>query len=95
MEKPFALITFNSRNHVPGARRLLLDGGIDSAVMPTPRALTAACGLALRVRPEDLPAAAQMLADRYGPQLTELYDAQIEDGGRPVYSKADIKWQCS
>ena len=90
MERPFGLITFNSRNHVPGARAELTMAGIDSAVMPTPRSLSAACGLSLRVAPGELSKAARLLLKSEGEGLIGLYQAEISEG-RPLYHEVEIK----
>jgi hypothetical protein len=54
-EEPEELIcTFNSVHDAIMGERKLLDAGIDVRVMPMPRQLGPACGIALRICPGDL-----------------------------------------
>ena len=84
MQKPFCLFTFNSRNYAAGAMVTLKRAGIEAAIMPTPRSLTASCGLAVRVAPEDGEEAAFC-----GRKTINVYSASIE-GGRPVYKETEL-----
>ena len=89
MQKPFCLFTFNSRNYAAGAMVTLKRAGIEAAIMPTPRSLTASCGLAVRVAPEDGEEALKILAAFCGRKTINVYSASIE-GGRPVYKETEL-----
>jgi len=51
-------------NHHEGLRLLkaMRTSGVNCAVSPTPRAASSCCGMSLRVAPDDLPAAQQVIA---------------------------------
>jgi len=76
MEREAGLIVFDSTNIALKAERALKDAGIPCAVIPTPREITAECGIALLVRHEWVEKAsgaleatdgvAYKLIDRYG-----------------------------
>ena len=52
MDREAGLIVFDSTNMALKAERALKDAGIPCAVIPTPREITAECGIALLVRRE-------------------------------------------
>lgn len=51
-------------NHHEGLRLLkaMREAGVDCAVSPTPRAASSCCGMSLKVTPDNLPAAKQVIA---------------------------------
>lgn len=65
------LITFDSTHHALRAETLLEAAGIEIMIIPTPRELSASCGLAISYRGDD----ATRLA-------TILRDSGIQVGGR-------------
>lgn len=67
-----------------------LKGSCDVEMIPTPRRITASCGLSLKVSPEDLPKAVAAVnnleADR---NLVRIYDMGTESFSIP----AEIEWR--
>ena len=59
-----AVITFDSTHQAMAAEDALRDEGMNLEVVPPPANLSAGCGLALRVRLEDVPAAIETLNRR-------------------------------
>lgn len=54
----FQLYLFSNTQSVIGGEKALLDAGVPCLIMPLPTALSASCGLAIKVAPEDSPQAA-------------------------------------
>lgn len=57
------LLTFTSTHHAIKAEKLVAGAGLDFDIIPTPRAITASCGLSLELRDEQLMGAVQLLAE--------------------------------
>ncbi len=57
------LITFVSTHHALKAEKLVAGAGLDFDIIPTPRAITASCGLSLELREEQLSVAVRLFAD--------------------------------
>lgn len=56
-QQDYCLISFANSSTASGARRALEKAGLTAYLMPTPREITASCGLSLRFPPEQLPQA--------------------------------------
>ncbi|WP_069650979.1 DUF3343 domain-containing protein [Caloranaerobacter ferrireducens] len=48
IKKAFCVVTFNSTNHAIQGEKILKDRNIEIKVIPTPREITASCGLSIR-----------------------------------------------
>jgi hypothetical protein len=59
-----AIVTFDSTHHAMAAEDVLRHEAIELEVVPPPSNLSAGCGLALRVRLEDVPDVVEALASR-------------------------------
>ena len=59
-----AIVTFDSTHHAMAAEDILREGAIGLEVVPPPANLGAGCGLALRVRLEDVPDVVEALTSR-------------------------------
>lgn len=57
------LVTFVSTHHALKAEKLVAAAGLDFDIIPTPRAITASCGLSLELPDDALPRAMQLFAD--------------------------------
>lgn len=55
--------------------------GISAAVMPTPQAIVASCGLSLRFSPEVSGQVQCLLDDEVGRDFYQIYEA-VRDGGK-------------
>ncbi len=53
-EEIYYVITFNSTHHAIKAEKKLLDKNLDIKTIPTPREITASCGLSIKFPFEDL-----------------------------------------
>jgi hypothetical protein len=59
-----AVVTFDSTHQAMAAEDILREEGVSLEVVPPPTNLSAGCGLALRVRLKDVPAAIEALNGR-------------------------------
>lgn len=57
------LVTFVSTHHALKAEKLVAGEGLDFDIIPTPRAITASCGLSLELREHDLPRIIRLFVD--------------------------------
>lgn len=53
-EEMFYVITFNSTHHAIKGEKTLMDKGIDVRTIPTPREITASCGLSIKFFEDDI-----------------------------------------
>ncbi len=80
MRRTYYLYTFDSTHAAIAAQRLLKE--TDAALMPTLRAITASCGMSLRISCENVDRArALMAASDIDAALYTLYRVEQEDGG--------------
>lgn len=74
---PYCLIVFDSTHAAIAAERLLK--ALNPAVMPTLRAITASCGMSLRLKPEQTEEAQALLAkSTLDPVLYRFYRIEQE-----------------
>ena len=79
MGSSYCLIVFDSTHAAIAAERLLK--ALNPAVMPTLRAITASCGMSLRLKPEQTEEAqALMDASSIDPKLYRFYRIEQEGG---------------
>ncbi|MHC1719100.1 MAG: DUF3343 domain-containing protein [Clostridiaceae bacterium] len=60
----YYLITFKNTHSAINAEKILKNKGIEVIVIPTPTTLTKSCGISLRIKPEDLPKASEVINNR-------------------------------
>lgn len=78
-QSPYCLIAFDSTHAAIAAQRLLK--ALNPAVMPTLRAITASCGMSLRLKLEQAEEARALLAESsLDPALYRLYRVEQENG---------------
>lgn len=56
MEENFYVVSFDSTHHAIKAEKLFKENNLNIKMMPTPREITASCGLSIRFEVEDLEA---------------------------------------
>ncbi len=76
-----AIVTFDSTHHALKAESLLQNAGFKLDILPTPRELSASCGLSLSLKRAELQPALELLADR-GVQLRTSYLVTTNEGKR-------------
>lgn len=64
MKEDFYIIAFNSTHHAISVEQMLKEEKKEVMMMPTPREITASCGLSLRVSPEDISFALKHLKEK-------------------------------
>lgn len=72
------ILTFLSTHHALAAESLLRQQQINYELLPTPRAITAHCGLSLRLERSDFWRVQAMLGDNAG--LAAIYTREDEHG---------------
>lgn len=78
-QNPYCLIVFDSTHAAIAAERQLK--ALNPAVMPTLRAITASCGMSLRLKPEQAKEAQALLAQsNIDPVLYRFYRVEQENG---------------
>jgi hypothetical protein len=81
-EEPEEIVfTFHSTHDAIMGERELLDSGIDVRVMPNPRQMGPACGIALRVNPEDFERARELLGQRVAGIFHRVLKSANDTGG--------------
>lgn len=84
MEQTVDLAAFAGTGAAMEALAALKARGITAAVMPTPRAVSASCGLSLRFSPADSPRVRLLLRELFpSPDTCRFYRAE-SCGGRPM-----------
>lgn len=79
-KRSYGLFVFDSTHAAIAAQRLLNEVG--AAMMPTLRAISASCGMSLRVANEQIERAKQLMADSaIDPALYKLYSVEQDDDG--------------
>ncbi|MTI46213.1 DUF3343 domain-containing protein [Sporosalibacterium faouarense] len=62
-EEQYCVITFNSTHHAIKGEKVLNEKGLDIRTIPTPREITASCGLSIRFATEDLEKVRKIIGD--------------------------------
>lgn len=73
------LIAFDSTHHALRGEQLLLQAGLVIDIIPTPREITASCGLTLSLREADLEQAT-MLLHQGGVEYRAIYHLTTQQG---------------
>lgn len=71
------IFTFHNTHHAIAGEQALLSGGIAVRVMPMPSAISAGCGLCLRVNPNDRAKAEALFAQKN----VEVQQAYLAENG--------------
>ncbi|MGM0396427.1 MAG: DUF3343 domain-containing protein [Bacillota bacterium] len=77
----FGILTFQSTHHAMRAEKVLINEGIKTKTIPTPRDITLSCGLAIRINTEDIEAI-KRLKDSGILDFKELHFLETADGER-------------
>lgn len=83
----YCVAAFSDAKAAITAQRVLAQGGMDAPMMPTPREITASCGLSLRVPLERLEQAAECLKNGgLGPEMgcVHFYHMEYDACSRTV-----------
>ena len=83
----YCLIAFKSTHHALAAEKALESGLIEQVVIPTPKQISASCGLALKIYINDYPQAVYLLLER-GLVDVEAYEVNSED--QPSYKRLNF-----
>ncbi len=77
--KEYGIIAFKSTSQALKAERVLKETSAEFLVIPTPRQISASCGLAVKVAPEDLDFVRSALNDKMV-QIEGVYRLTTEGG---------------
>ena len=77
--KEYGVIAFKSTSQALKAERVLKETSAEFLVIPTPRQISASCGLAVKVAPEDLDFVRSALNDKMV-QIEGVYHLTAESG---------------
>lgn len=77
--KEYGIVTFKSTSQALKAERVLKEASADFLVIPTPRQISASCGLAVKVAPENLDYVRSALHDKLV-QIEGVYHFTAADG---------------
>ncbi|HEX3033426.1 MAG TPA: DUF3343 domain-containing protein [Bacillota bacterium] len=61
LAKEYCILVFKSTHHAMAAEKAAIEGGLEHIIVPTPTAITASCGLAIKLREHDLDIAMELL----------------------------------
>ncbi|AFS79849.1 hypothetical protein DUF3343 [Gottschalkia acidurici 9a] len=81
MEEKFFVISFNSTHHAIKGEKLFKEHNLNIKMMPTPREITASCGLSIRFEEEDLQEV-QSTIDNSDLSIKGIYEMKREEGVR-------------
>lgn len=77
----FYIISFNSTHQAIKAEKILEDEGLDIVAMPTPRGITASCGLSIKFDFNDLDRVVSLMDDS-NIERRGIYKVTKKDGNR-------------
>ncbi|MFZ3173233.1 MAG: DUF3343 domain-containing protein [Carboxydocellales bacterium] len=83
----YCLIAFKSTYHALAAEKVLDIGLIEQVVIPTPKQISASCGLALKIYISDYPQAVSLLLER---GLREVEAYEVNSGEQTSYNRLVI-----
>lgn len=64
LAKNFCLIVFKSTHHAMAAEKTVIKAKVEHIVVPTPKSITASCGLALKIWAKDVLSTTALLKDQ-------------------------------
>ena len=82
------IVSFNSTQYAMRADKLIRENNITSTTLPTPREITASCGISIRFLKEDLEKVSSILKDN-SVELKGLYHIKRLENGQKEVNKID------
>jgi hypothetical protein len=76
----YYIVSFDRTAATMEVEKILTENGISHAIMPTPRAVQASCGLSIRFAPADLGRVTQLISKTLEKGIFHYYKAVKEDG---------------
>lgn len=64
LAKNYCLIVFKSTHHAMAAEKAAITASVEHIIVPTPKTITASCGLALKIWAKDVPSTTTLLKDQ-------------------------------
>ena len=81
MDEKFYVVSFDSTHHAIKAEKLFKEYNLNIRMMPTPREITASCGLSIRFEQADLEEVERIISDE-GLNVKGKYEMNRTDGVR-------------
>lgn len=81
MEDIFYVVSFDSTHHAIKGEKLLKEHNLNIRMMPTPREITASCGLSIRFEEIELEEVKSII-DESGLSIKGIYEMRREQGVR-------------
>lgn len=81
MEETFYVVSFDSTHHAIKAEKLFKEHNLNIRMMPTPREITASCGLSIRFEAGDLEEVQEMISTE-DLAVRGTYEMKREEGIR-------------
>ena len=82
------IVSFNSTQYAMRADKLIRENNITSTTLPTPREITASCGISIRFLKEDLEKVSSILKDN-SVEFKGLYHIKRLENGQKEVNKID------
>ncbi len=82
------IVSFNSTHHAIRTDKMLSESGVTSTTLPTPREITASCGISIRFLYNDIDKVSQILKENNVEFKGIFKITRLEDGRKEV-SKID------
>lgn len=82
------IVSFNSTHHAIRTDKMLSESGVTSTTLPTPREITASCGISIRFLYNDIEKVSQILKENNVEFKGIFKITRLEDGRKEV-SKID------
>lgn len=82
------IVSFNSTHHAIRTDKMLSESGVTSTTLPTPREITASCGISIRFLYNDIEKVSQILKENNVEFKGIFKIIRLEDGRKEV-SKID------
>ena len=82
------IVSFNSTQYAMRADKLIRESNITSTTLPTPREITASCGISIRFLKEDLEKVSSILKDN-SVEFKGIYHIKRLENGQKEVNKID------
>ena len=82
------IVSFNSTQYAMRADKLIRENNITSTTLPTPREITASCGISIRFLKEDLDKVSSILKDN-SVEFKGIYHIKRLENGQKEVNKID------